>query len=168
MACKDIVWKIGPFIDGELPASERGEVEAHLDSCRDCCETAMEFRQLDELAGQQEVSPVSGQEWTRLWEGILANRDATREEKIVPISDARPSPWGRSGSPSKRWLLVAAAAAAIFVLGVFVGSNLLDGPGPEEKDVIANGENDKGKAIKHASGDKPEVSGKTIIYNGEE
>jgi anti-sigma factor RsiW len=165
MACKDIVWKVGPFIDGELQASERDEVEAHLGGCEDCCEMAVKFRQLDELAGQQEVPSVSGQEWTRLWEGVLASQDAKSEEKIVPLSEAHPSLRGQSWSPSKRWLLAAAAAAAVFALGVFVGSSLLDGPGQDDRSVIANDENGQEKAIQHASGYEPEISGETIIYD---
>jgi anti-sigma factor RsiW len=165
MACKDIVWKIGPFIDGELPASEQGEVETHLGSCADCRETAMAFRHLDEVAGRQEVPPVSGQEWTRLWEGVVANPGATSNEKIVSISDARPSTWERSWSPSKKWLLVVVAAAAVFVLGVFVGSNLLDGP-PPPKNNVANSADGKNPAIQHAAVQEPDA-GSELDYVSE-
>ncbi len=110
--CKSVVWKIGPFVDGELPPTEREEVEAHLRSCTDCVEMAMEFRALDAHAARDKVPPVSGEEWARLWEGIRSRSETPGEDRAVVVARSL---------RMRKWLMPLLAAAAMLVAGVFAG-----------------------------------------------
>ncbi|MBI4604669.1 MAG: zf-HC2 domain-containing protein [Planctomycetes bacterium] len=127
MSCRNVVWKIGPLVDGELPTEERREVEAHLAACKDCVEMATQFRELDALAGRVPVPPVSGEEWALIWERIGPACLAAKEEGEEEIIQLRPA------SRTWRWLVPAVAAAALFVLGVFVGANLGEKPSPDSQ-----------------------------------
>jgi len=163
MSCKNVVWKIGVFVDGELPLLERDEVEAHLVTCGDCRETALQFRQLDSLAGQGQVPPVASREWARLWEGILANRAALTQVEEVSLRHSSPD---RAFLASRRWLVPALAAALAFAAGVFVGSSLLE---RQERDHVApqvtgkeavEGSPEKARfATTPLSGSEPEIKG---------
>ena len=74
------VWKIGPYVDGELPRAEREEVEAHLRECPDCEKLTARFRTLDSLAGRDEVPPVSAEEWSRILDNV------TRQSRITALA----------------------------------------------------------------------------------
>ena len=114
--CKSVVWKIGPFVDGELPPTEREAVEAHLRSCTDCVEMAMELRALDDHAARDKVPLVSGEEWARLWEGIRSRSETSGVDRAVVLARSL---------RMRKWLMPALAAAAMLVAGVFAGWNIL-------------------------------------------
>jgi anti-sigma factor RsiW len=114
-SCKEYVWKIGPYVDGELPLVERDGLESHLETCGDCREMATSFHCLDELAGGAKPPAVSGREWATVLENV------TREDKIVELTPRRKA-W--------EWLVPASALAALLVIGVFLGRHLLDNGEP--------------------------------------
>jgi hypothetical protein len=65
--------RLSEYVDGELTASERAALEAHLASCRDCTATLAELREVVERAGSLMPRPPSND----LWPGIeprLASR----------------------------------------------------------------------------------------------
>lgn len=111
MPCKDHVWKIGPYVDGELPGGEREAVEAHLRKCRDCEKMAAEFHTLDALGGRGEVPAVSGEEWSRILEAI------TRQSQLEATSTRRPT-W--------EWLVPVVSLAALLLFGVFFTRGLFE------------------------------------------
>lgn len=133
-SCSKIVWKVGPFVDGELPSAEREEVASHLAACKDCSALALDFRKLDDVAARDKVPPVSGGEWASVLEGVLA------------LSDSQARPDARDGqivdfarhAGLRRWSLLAVAAAAIFLMGTFVGWKYLErlGPGVPRSPVV--------------------------------
>ena len=102
------------YLDGELTASERAEVATHLSAC-------------DECAGQLER--------------LAADRDVAADAlgKLQPVADVvpLPAPTARQDAPAAsrvhfRWTQVAAAVAAVLVIGSFAfapvrsaGANLL-------------------------------------------
>ncbi len=114
-SCNEYVWKIGPYVDAELPLDERDGLESHLETCGDCREMATSFRGLDELAGRaaggSKPPAVSGREWAAVLENV------TREDKVVELTPRRKA-W--------EWLVPAGALAALLVIGVFLGRHLLD------------------------------------------
>ena len=116
-SCKDHVWKIGPYVDGELPRAEREEVEAHLRECPDCEKLTARFRTLDSLAGRDEVPPVSAEEWSRILDNV------TRQSRLTALAP-RHRTW--------EWLVPVTSLAALLAFGVFIGRGLLEGP-PEGK-----------------------------------
>ncbi len=120
VACKDIVWKIGPFVDGELPTDERAAVEEHMVNCNDCVQMAINFRQLDALAAKDSVPPVTGEEWSRLWQGVMARPH--EPIKSEAISWPRPSSF-------KYWIVPSLSAAAAALIGFTIGSLYFSGPG---------------------------------------
>jgi anti-sigma factor RsiW len=106
MSCTPYVWKVGPYVDGELPAAERDEVGRHLESCADCRELAAAFRDFDRIADGVDAPSVSAREWAAVLERV------TREERIVEVVHSRRR-W--------EWLLPAEALAALLLIGIFLG-----------------------------------------------
>jgi anti-sigma factor RsiW len=45
--CKALVIKLNKYIDDELPASERQDIEKHLESCHECRQTLSELQLTD-------------------------------------------------------------------------------------------------------------------------
>jgi anti-sigma factor RsiW len=135
--CKAIVWKVGPYVDGELPAAERDEVEAHLAHCPDCAEMAADFRQMDARFSRSSVPTVAPEEWSRTWDSILSRRDEPSAASGEVASGAArssgavgkilPFRAGERVAARRSWALLALAAAAILILGIFLG-RLLDSP----------------------------------------
>ena len=122
MQCKDIVWKIGPHVDGELPREETEEVETHLAGCSECAEMAVEFRRLDWTAAREKAPPVSSREWAILWEGVQSGVRPRTQENVVTLSKT---------VRARRWIApFLLGAAAMFLLGVFVGSGFFKSPEP--------------------------------------
>ena len=108
--CSEILDKVGPYVDDELEAAERIDVEAHLHACPPCAEIAMEIREMDVCASRMPVPEVTVEEWTGVWSRVEAGR---RNSSIS----------SRIGSaiilaPRWRWALPAAAA---ILAGVFFG-----------------------------------------------
>jgi anti-sigma factor RsiW len=108
MSCSNIAWKVGPFIDGELPPSEREEVASHLATCTECVAMVVEFRRLDALAaGAGTVPSVSGDEWARLWEKVQAGAGSADAGRVVSFPASRGLACtlsGSGGSPARRRL----------------------------------------------------------------
>ena len=119
--CKENLWKIGPYVDGELPEAERQSLESSLRDCPDCRQLVEVFRRLDGVAAADRPPPVSGHDWARILDGV------TREKKIATLPPRR---------RGRDWLVPLAAAAALVVLALFLGRGLFD-PGPSTD--IANG-----------------------------
>jgi anti-sigma factor RsiW len=77
MTCEKFLPKIGAFVDGELNAAEREEIEAHILSCEACTREAENVQWLERLAGVERVPSVSGAEWTRVLEGVMGRARGT-------------------------------------------------------------------------------------------
>ena len=132
-ACKDIVWKIGPFVDGELPADERAQVESHLAACKDCVQMAIDFRRLDTLAANDHAPQVSGEEWARLWQGVVAGSHKLVEPQVISL----PRPLHR-----RNWFLPLVSTAAAALMGLAIGYGYFGGSGAGSQRANENtGEN---------------------------
>jgi anti-sigma factor RsiW len=156
MSCSNIAWKVGPFIDGELPPSEREEVALHLTTCTECVAMVAEFRRLDALAaGAGTVPSVSGDEWARLWEKVQAGAGSADAGRVV------------SFPASRGWLVPCLAAAAALLVGVFLGRSLWDprpdsGAGQVSPPQVSQQnppENDDADGVAHVqSGPQPRIT----------
>ena len=124
MSCKSILWKISAFVDGELPAEERADVEAHFEICKDCAEAAEEYKRIDEIVAGEEVPHVRGEEWARVWDGVLARRTSTVLEgdpaEESPRTRVLRFPWFPAAwkAPKARAYLPLAAAALLVLAGL--------------------------------------------------
>ena len=113
--CSENLWKMGPYVDGELDPGERAGLEASLRECAECRQALESFRQMDELAAREPVPSVSSTEWA----GVLAS---IKSQPRVVSEPAR--------SSGIEWLAPLAAIAALLLIGLFLGGSLLhDDPG---------------------------------------
>ena len=184
-SCHSLVWKIGPYVDGELCREECDEVEAHLAGCQDCAKTAREFRQLDQLA-QEKVPPVSGEEWSKLWGKVTACLQSKHGSHALPDDAAGESGTGKSSTAKSsvkvveiaagasapgiqarwlpKWALIAGVAAAL-IFGVSLGFHLASSPPHGAKEEESRAANDN----VHVSGPSPEIRDEsnetTLIYH---
>jgi len=107
--------RLSEYLDGELSAGERREVEAHLAECEECAATLEQLRQVVERAKRLEDRPPA----TDLWSGIAERISEAREgEKVTDLEVHRR---GRVARLSRRRLTLslpqlAAASIALMVL----------------------------------------------------
>jgi anti-sigma factor RsiW len=111
MSCRDSERRLGPFVDGELPATESERVLAHVAGCSRCASTADRLRGLEALAAGASVPPVSDHEWAALRRRVEGlGEQAARGEKVISFPER--------ASPLR--LLPACAAAALIAGMLFV------------------------------------------------
>ncbi len=65
-----VMERLGAYVDGELSPAEREAVEVLLQEDKSFLNAVRSFRWLDDVARQEDVAPVSGKEWARIWESI--------------------------------------------------------------------------------------------------
>ncbi|HEX3357135.1 MAG TPA: zf-HC2 domain-containing protein [Tepidisphaeraceae bacterium] len=116
MSC-DLLEKIHAYHDGELPAAERGALEAHLKSCSDCSELLNELQSLSRVIAAAPMVQISNDALRRLRDRRYVLPDAG----VLKIAG---------------WLTAAAAAVLLAALLVFpkqqadnnvaAGADLLD------------------------------------------
>lgn len=72
--------RLSEYLDGELPAAERGQLERHLEACAECRETLADLRRVVARAGALDARPPHAD----LWAGI-ADRIGTTPPRVVPL-----------------------------------------------------------------------------------
>ena len=85
MTCKRIEELLSAYLEGELPAGEKAEVDAHLAACRECAGLAALMREtVAAAAAFPEVEPSP-----ELMAGLYAIPEAKREKKrfFQPVFD---------------------------------------------------------------------------------
>jgi hypothetical protein len=113
---------IADLQEGLLPAEEAGSLQAHLDGCAQCRETATALTGVSELLateGQKSV-PLPAEVEERL-HARLRQAAVERASGVPALEDRRSAREPRSAPRLRRWVLGAAAAAAAFVV---VGGSL--------------------------------------------
>ena len=68
MSCRELVEAITAYLDGTLPAADRGRFDAHLSECPDCTEYVAQMRNTIERLGRLDETTLSRE--TR--QGIIA------------------------------------------------------------------------------------------------
>lgn len=59
LSCRDVLHRLSPFLDGELPATEVRQVEAHLAECDTCARFGGHVgAMVQQLRGSLEYGPV--------------------------------------------------------------------------------------------------------------
>lgn len=153
MPNEEMLLKIGAYVDGELPASEREEVESYLEQFPECQEEAELAQWLDQLAGQESAPAVTDEEWSRLKASVLTRAHEGQTETETQgeiVRDERLSP--------RRRLAAVLLIAALLLVGVCVGWAILSGVneepgrGPTPGAPVAEAE-----PVEHVEGHKPKV-----------
>jgi hypothetical protein len=120
MNCERMDALLNDYVDGSLSASERSEVERHLDECAAC---RLENERLRALLAAAADLPREETPPRDLWPEVRDGLDRSREVRVTTI--ARPF---RSGWMT--WAGLAAAAALLVVTTVWVAVTVVDGPDP--------------------------------------
>lgn len=107
--------RLSEYLDGELNASERRELEAHLTECEECAATLEQLRRVVERAKALDDKPPA----TDLWSGIAERVGATPGQDQVADLEARR--WSGAVRLRQRRLTfslpqLAAASIALMVL----------------------------------------------------
>jgi hypothetical protein len=107
MRCRKATTRIGPYIDGELTATEAREIRDHLDACEDCAQRYILMRSLvREVSSLPAIVPTPEESYR------LTNR--LRREMTAPAPPRT----------SSRRIQAAAAAMSILVVATVVGVTL--------------------------------------------
>jgi hypothetical protein len=78
--------RLSEYIDGELIAAEREEIESHLATCADCVALVADLRAVVAAAADVEDAPPA----TDLWPGIARRiEERGRTPRIVPLESRR-------------------------------------------------------------------------------
>jgi hypothetical protein len=119
MRCADCQEIMVEALYEELVREERERFDAHVGQCDDCRATLEEMRGTLGWMDKRERRDPGAAYWDGYW-----NRLTARMEK-EGVALGRPAPWWRrnvfGAGPKAAWAYRAVAAAAILVLGVFVG-----------------------------------------------
>jgi len=123
MCCEQIERQLGRYIDGELPASDRVQVEAHLESCANCRAELADLREI--VSGIARPRPITVP--PSLWSSI-ERRLEQADPAIAPRVTLAPPATRVSSSRRHRfrlapWLLAASIMLAVG-LGLFGVSSL--------------------------------------------
>lgn len=94
--------RLSEFLDGELPAGEARECEAHLGTCAECREELEALRAIRDRAAALGDVPAPEE----LWPGIASRIAAEAPGRVLPLPRRRIA----------AWVLPAAAAAVITVV----------------------------------------------------
>ncbi|MFN2421139.1 MAG: zf-HC2 domain-containing protein [Gemmatimonadota bacterium] len=115
---------LSAWVDGELYAAERDEVESHLRRCAECAALAADLRALTTRAASLEDRPPAHD----LWPGIRERLAASPRARVVPLDAAR--------RISLSWTQLAAAAITLIVIAggsvwlALSGREIMPGTGP--------------------------------------
>jgi hypothetical protein len=109
MNCSWVEEKLSAYIDRELNADERRQIESHFEQCNECRELLAEFRAIGTLMRQSEPST----DIDAVWDRISSKLD---ENAVIPMS---------TQSKPKSWIYVILATAASIALMWFVAKNNL-------------------------------------------
>lgn len=70
MNCKHVIREISNYIDGELDASLKQELERHLEHCEDCTMIVDQTRKTIEILCDSEPAPLPSEVRSRLHEAL--------------------------------------------------------------------------------------------------
>jgi hypothetical protein len=131
MDCKSISGLLAAYLDGEVTAEERGQIEAHLSACPQCSEelealtaTRDGLRQaLKEMAAK--ATPPAGS-WDRI-------------KKRAGIEDRVEQPAPKRRSPALITVPISIFLLAILIGGIFAGMGGMALPPPEPPSLVSDG-----------------------------
>jgi hypothetical protein len=115
--CHKIEKIMGLYIYDELPGKDKNAFETHVNTCPNCTAKLAEFKKTHEFITEKHA-PTPTPDWDQSWLNIRKRLiDHQKQEK-------------RNGFhiPMLRWAGALVGSAAIFLLGLLVGTNVKDTP----------------------------------------
>ena len=109
--------RLSDYLDGELPAEECGDVEAHLRECAHCSDVLNELKRVVALARSIEPRPPQAD----LWAGIAERIDAARQRSVQPVGRVNLTTFPHRVPRRIAFTLPQLAAAALVVAAVSGG-----------------------------------------------
>jgi anti-sigma factor RsiW len=121
LGCQAFGHLASPFVDGELPRTERDAFATHLDTCGPCSRLCSEYRALDVAARAAVPRPTEAQ-WQAAWAGIHRAIEVDREELArAPLQFLVRWRRRQAGRPGARLVApLGYAAAAVVLLGALL------------------------------------------------
>jgi anti-sigma factor RsiW len=120
MTCQLVQSLLDDYIDGDLSASQTGEIESHLAQCTACKQEYLRSAELRRLLSSRAAPDPGTQYFREVTELILARTvDQTESEQRTFRASADSS---RIRAPFYRSLIAAAASIGLFVTSLYVGS----------------------------------------------
>lgn len=136
---------LGAYVRGELDASERDPVDAHLATCAEC---RAERAGLVALLGSGDTDPLTEMERARLRRAVLA---AGQPDEVTPVAETPPS-WAEARG--NRLLQVLGTAALLVMIGGFIYATGLTGGGMGGMDSAEDGSGGGGDEAPAATSDE--------------
>lgn len=108
MCCRNVKSKLNRYLDGELAAEDRGDIERHVGACSACREALERLHAAEAALAQLATAPDVPDGFA---ERVVARGAQRREQRSVVV------PFWKSFSPAMR-----VAAAAMLMLGLGLGA----------------------------------------------
>ena len=70
MDCQDVKTYLMAYIDGEVDAQKKSEIEKHLSGCEKCIKEYRSFLKLKEVTEKMKFTDLSDELWAGYWKGI--------------------------------------------------------------------------------------------------
>jgi len=119
--------RIPEALFGELDMKTKEKLDRHLAACPACSELFREMKETLEAMAEDPTPDPGPDFWEHYWDALALRmgREALNSEAV--LSPGRPS--GRRFRPWTRLALGTAAAAALIIIGIFIGRTLDRAPG---------------------------------------
>jgi anti-sigma factor RsiW len=134
MNCERCQQLIDDYVDGTLPAAERGGLEAHLVDCATCRAMEHDFRAIRLTARTLERRVPPAQVWNHIAEAVDAERPPASHKRLAFLRPLTSHVGAIVRSSTASGTRSALAIAATLVLGLGVASwlawNQISQPGP--------------------------------------
>lgn len=126
--CKDCRDRMVEAHYGELGPADRDRFERHREACPDCAAEMAALAGTLRLMDKRERSDPGPEFWEGYWDRLSRRMvwEATEEGRRPSLADRI----GRVFARLPRWSYQAAGAAALLLIGIFVGSRLIGPPVP--------------------------------------
>ncbi|MGQ9801403.1 MAG: anti-sigma factor family protein [Candidatus Saccharicenans sp.] len=134
MRCHQAQRLINELLDGELREKDRSQLQAHLDSCRDCRELYEDLKAIkDTVVPADEMEP-SKEVWEKLKSRLQAEVIPQLEERTEAVKQERSlgkrTRWFQLPSPVFRYGLVSLVFLALMAGAFFLGRHYRQAPQP--------------------------------------
>jgi hypothetical protein len=126
--CRECRDRMIEALYGELAPADRDRLERHREACPDCAAEMAALAGTLRLMDKRERPDPGPEFWQGYWDRLSRRMlwEATGEDRRPSLADRI----GRLFPRLPRWSYQAAGAAALLLIGIFVGSRLIGPPAP--------------------------------------
>lgn len=129
--CRDYREWFAEALYGELAEGRAQKFQAHLDECGECRDEFARMRGTLQVMDRRETADPGAAYWDSFWERL--------EEKLPPAAQAGTANIVKLAPASRSsWLYRSVAAAAILLLGIFIGKTFFSPAIDPDKIATAN------------------------------